>query len=223
MHPNKIPFKVIIADTQFLITRSLEIVLQEENQYDVNRVVTNKKDLLKALRTEIVSILIIDYSQLDFEGIDDLKKIKKEYPCLSILILTNSVSKSELMELNSIGIHNIIFKTADHEEILTALDATVKAKKYYSESILGILFEFHERKKTMEDTDIHLTCSEIEIVRLIAEGYTTKEIASRKNISFHTVMSHRKNIFRKLGVNNISELLMHSVKSGLIGTIEYNI
>jgi DNA-binding NarL/FixJ family response regulator len=127
------------------------------------------------------------------------------------------------MELNNIGIHNIIFKTADQEEILAALEATVKAKKFYSENVLKILFEFQERKKTSENIDEQLTCSEVGIIKLIADGYTTKEIASRKNISFHTVMSHRKNIFRKLGVNNISELLMHSVKSGLIGTIEYHI
>ena len=125
--------------------------------------------------------------------------------------------------MNNIGIHNIVNKTADKEEILNALEATVKAKKYYSENILEILFEFQERKKTSDNIDEQLTCSEIGIIRLIADGYTTKEIASRKNISFHTVMSHRKNIFRKLGVNNISELLMYSVKAGLIGTIEYHI
>lgn len=217
------PYKIIIADNQFLTTKSLKMILQEENQYVVNQVVTNKKDLLNALKTAIFEVLIVDYSQIDFDHVSDLQKIRKEYPCLSILILTNTIIKSDLMELNNIGIHNIILKTADQEEILAALDATVKSKKYYSETILEILFEFQERKKTSENIDEQLTCSEIGIVRLIADGYTTKEIATRKNISFHTVMSHRKNIFRKLGVNNISELLMHSVKSGLIGTIEYHI
>jgi len=223
MNSTKNPHKIIIADNQFLTTKSLKMILQEENQYVVNQVVTNKKDLLNALKTAIFEVLIVDYSQIDFDHVSDLQKIRKEYPCLSILILTNTIIKSDLMELNNIGIHNIILKTADQEEILAALDATVKSKKYYSETILEILFEFQERKKTSENIDEQLTCSEIGIVRLIADGYTTKEIATRKNISFHTVMSHRKNIFRKLGVNNISELLMHSVKSGLIGTIEYHI
>jgi DNA-binding NarL/FixJ family response regulator len=223
MNSTIMPYKIIIADNQFLTTKSLKMILQEENQYVVNQVVTNKKDLLNALKTAIFEVLIVDYSQIDFDHVSDLQKIRKEYPCLSILILTNTIIKSDLMELNNIGIHNIILKTADQEEILAALDATVKSKKYYSETILEILFEFQERKKTSENIDEQLTCSEIGIVRLIADGYTTKEIATRKNISFHTVMSHRKNIFRKLGVNNISELLMHSVKSGLIGTIEYHI
>ncbi|MBI5008743.1 MAG: response regulator transcription factor [Bacteroidia bacterium] len=68
-----------------------------------------------------------------------------------------------------------------------------------------------------------LTPSEMEIVRLISEGLTTKEIASRKNISFHTVITHRKNIFRKLGVSSVSELIMYAIKSGWINMIEYHI
>ncbi len=68
-----------------------------------------------------------------------------------------------------------------------------------------------------------LTASEIEIVKLIAEGMTTKEIASRKNVSFHTIMTHRKNIFRKARVNNASELVMFAIRAGIIDTIEYQI
>ena len=69
----------------------------------------------------------------------------------------------------------------------------------------------NEKKSTGEETG-QLTTSEMEIVRLIAEGLTTKEIASRKYISFHTVITHRKNIFRKLGVSSVSELIMYAIK-----------
>ena len=75
--------------------------------------------------------------------------------------------------------------------------------------------------KNVPVENIHLTSSEIEIVRLIAGGMTTKEIAEKKNISFHTVNTHRKNIFRKLSVSNTSELIIHAIKSGWIDNIEY--
>ena len=78
------------------------------------------------------------------------------------------------------------------------------------------------RKIPAEETG-QLTDSEMEIVRLIAEGLTTKEIASRKYISFHTVITHRKNIFRKLGVSSVSELIMYAIKAGWINMIEYHI
>jgi DNA-binding CsgD family transcriptional regulator len=88
--------------------------------------------------------------------------------------------------------------------------------------LLDILLEVDQKKNSIEETG-QLTISEIEIVRLISEGLTTKEIALRKFISFHTVISHRKNIFRKLGVTSISELIMYSIKAGWINTIEYYI
>jgi DNA-binding NarL/FixJ family response regulator len=126
------------------------------------------------------------------------------------------------VELNSVGINDIILKTAGREEVFEAMDATLKGKKYYSNELLDLLFEANEKKNPGDETG-QLTISEIEIVRLIADGLTTKEIASRKFISFHTVISHRKNIFRKLGVTNISELIMYSIKAGWINTIEYHI
>ncbi len=88
--------------------------------------------------------------------------------------------------------------------------------------MLDLLFEFNEKKGPGEESG-QLTASEMEIVRLISEGLTTKEIASRKYISFHTVITHRKNIFRKLGVSSVSELIMYAIKSGWINIIEYHI
>ena len=83
-----------------------------------------------------------------------------------------------------------------------------------------MIIEMGGKKPAVDDT-VHLTGSEIEIVRLIAGGLTTKEIASRKNISFHTVNTHRKNIFRKMDVSNASELIIQSIKAGWIDNIEY--
>ena len=124
--------------------------------------------------------------------------------------------------MNSIGITNVILKTAEREEIFGAINATLKGKKYYSNELLDILFEVIEKKSSPDDAG-QLTYSELEIVRLISEGLTTKEIAARKFISFHTVITHRKNIFRKLGVSSVSELLMYAIKSGWINMVEYHI
>jgi DNA-binding NarL/FixJ family response regulator len=214
---------IIIADSQYLICESLRIILQQELHYIVNRVVTNKENLIDALTNEVFSILIVDYAQIDFDGLYDLKKIKTEYPNLFILILTNSVSKRELMELNNIGIKNILLKTVGKDELISAITATLSDKKYYSEEILETLFESNTIKKTPDDIEKTLTSSEIEIIRLIGEGLTTKDIASRKFISFHTVLTHRKNILRKLGLSNASELIMYAIKVGIIDIIEYHI
>jgi DNA-binding NarL/FixJ family response regulator len=216
------PVNLLIADSQFLITESLKCLLEGEGRFNIVKIVSERNELIKTLELEKVTMLIIDYSLIDIGSISELKEIKIKFPGLKILVLSNSIGKTDLHELNSAGIIDIILKTADRDEIFEAIDASLKGKKYYSNELLDLLFEANEKKTPTEETG-QLTVSEIEIVRLIAEGLTTKEIASRKFISFHTVISHRKNIFRKLGVTSISELIMYSIKAGWINTIEYHI
>lgn len=216
------PVRVLIADRQFLITESLKSFLHNEEYAEFVEIVTDWDELKNSLKRDQFKLLIIDYSLIDIEGISELREIKKSYPALAILVITNSLSKSELQELNSSGITNIIMKTAGRDELSEAIESAFKGKKFYSNELLDMLFETGERKNDPSWSG-QLTISEIEIIRLISEGLTTKEIASRKFISFHTVISHRKNIFRKLGVTSVSELIMYSIKTGLINTIEYHI
>jgi DNA-binding NarL/FixJ family response regulator len=222
MNVLKKPVNILIADNQFLITESLKYILHNQGGFDIINVVNEKSELLKALKKEDFTLLIIDHIQLDINGISELVEILKNYPHLKVLVISNSVSRHELHEFSSAGITNIILKIAGREELFDAIDSSLKGKKYYSDELLDLLLKSDERNSSSEEP-VQLTASELEIVRLISEGLTTKEIASRKFISFHTVISHRKNIFRKLGVTSVSELIMFGIKSGWINTIEYYI
>jgi DNA-binding NarL/FixJ family response regulator len=214
--------KILIADTQFLVIEALKSLLENDERFSMIEVVSSQNELHKVLEKESCQLLITDFSLFDFDNIDDLQKIKQKFQDLSVLVLTNSITKAEFAELSKMGIKNIIYKTADRDEIFAAVDAALKGKKYFAEEILDMILEQGENKPVMEES-VQLTSSEIEIVRLIASGRTTKEIAQNKCISFHTVNTHRKNIFRKLGVNNASELIIHAIKSGWIDNIEYYI
>ena len=214
--------KILIADSQFLITESLKNILSNYPKYEVIGVVTNVYNLNKIIQSESIHLLITDCILIDFESLSDLKTLINQNPKLKILILTNQLSKIELANLNRFGIKNVIYKTAENDEIFAALEACLKGKKYYSDDILEMLLEVSEKKNSYEETS-QLTQSEIDIVKLIADGLTTKAIAERKNISFHTVITHRKNIFRKLCINSSSELIMYAMKAGLIDNLEYYI
>ena len=213
---------LVIADSQYLVVEGLKSLLKEEEHFYIAGIVSTQYELLKLLNNAPCDLLITDLAMPDYNAIDDLKRLKEEFPDLGILLLTESVTKAEFSELARTGIKNILYKTADRDEILTAIDATIKGKKYFAGEILDMLLESGENKPVIEEL-AHLTSSEIEIVRLIANGLTTKEIAQRKNISFHTVNTHRKNIFRKVQVSNASELIMHAIKAGWIDNIEYYI
>ncbi len=212
--------KIIIADRQFLIVETLNTILNQDERFSVVGIVGSKQELIKTLEQEICGLLITDPALIECDGIEYLKLVRQKFPNLSVLVLTSSISKSDFTELSKLGIKNIIYKTADRNEVLSAVDLALKGKKYFSEEILDIILELNEAKLVPEEPT-HLTSSEIEIVRLISGGLTTKEIANQKNISFHTVNTHRKNIFRKMGVTNASELIIQAIKAGWIDNIEY--
>jgi len=216
----KSPGKIIIADSQFLVVEALKSLLGNDERFFISGIANSSYELSKMLDEKSCALLIIDLVIYDCAGISELQKLKQKFPQLSILILTNTISKAEFSELTKAGIKNIIYKTADRDEIFAAIEASLKMKKYYAEEILDLMLELGESKAIPEEPT-HLTSSEVEIVRLIAGGLTTKEIANLKSISFHTVNTHRKNIFRKLNVSNASELIIHAIKAGWIDNIEY--
>jgi len=215
-------YKIAIADTQFLVIEALKSLLVNDERFSTIKIVSSCNELHQFLEKEMCQLLITDFALIDCDSIDDFQKIKQKFPDLAVLVLTNSINKAEFTELSKIGIKNIIYKTAERDEIFAAIDAALKGKKYFAEEILDLIIELGETKFVTEEPT-HLTGSEIEIVRLIAGGLTTKEIANLKNISFHTVNTHRKNIFRKMGVSNASELIIQAIKSGWIDNIEYYI
>ncbi|MBV5311657.1 MAG: response regulator transcription factor [Prolixibacteraceae bacterium] len=219
---NNTGYKIVIADSQFLVIEALKSLLANNEQFTISGIVETQRELIKVIEKEACQLLIVDTALTDFDEPVDFQFVKQQYPDLSILVLTNSIGKTEFTELSKIGIKNIIYKTADREEILAAIDAALKGKKYFAEEIIDMILDQNESKSVPEEPT-HLTSSEIEIVRLIAGGLTTKEIANQKNISFHTVNTHRKNIFRKMGVSNASELIIQAIRAGWIDNIEYYI
>ena len=214
---------IIIADSQFLIVESLKILIESDSTLYLRGIANNRSELFRILEHTSQPVLVItDYNLFDYNGLEDFKIIKEINPYGSVLLLTNPLGKAEITEFTKTGLKNISYKTDDKDELITAINMAIKGKKHYCSDVLDIIVEINEMKSNFSEPS-HLTSSEIEIVQLISAGMTTKEIASHRNISFHTVMTHRKNIFRKLEINSASELFMYAIKAGLIDNIEYHI
>ena len=213
---------IIIADSQFLIIKALQSLIEADERFLLAGIAVNQNELNRILAKVRSGLLIADCTSLDFVDIDDLKNIRDEFPQIAILILTNSITKVELSALARLGVKNVVYKTIGKEEFFSAILYTLKGKKFYSEEILDLFLDQNDTRY-IDDDPRQLTVSEMEIVKLIVGGMTTKEIASTRNISYHTVNTHRKNILRKLDVSNSSELIIRAIKSGWIDNIEYYI
>jgi DNA-binding NarL/FixJ family response regulator len=183
----------------------------------------NKDDLFEKLTIKQPHILILDYNLLDFQNLNELSKIRKISPCIGILIITDNQNPDDIIKILDCGITNYILKTCEEQELIEAFNATMGSRKYFSSQVLDVLLEKKNILRNTPTASGKLTLSEIEIVKLITQGFTTKEIASQRKLSYHTIITHRKNIFRKLGITNSSELIMYAMRTGIIDSTEYYI
>lgn len=214
---------IILADNQSLTRHGITAILTAFYGNSLNiREISTKNELYDSFKTFDPNILIIDIELFDFSEISDLREIRKKYPSIGILIVTDNKSPNEILKVIDCGITNYILKSCEQQELLDAFNASMLSKKYFCNEIMDVILEHKTSPKNIVDAG-HLTNSEIGIVKLITQGLTTKEIAQQKNLSFHTIITHRKNIFRKLGISNSSELLMYAMRSGIIDTTEYYI
>ncbi len=213
------PVNIVLADNQELIIEGLKTILKEN--FTISATVSSGSQVVDAINRYKPDLVIMDVAQLDFISTGQIGELVSNNPDTTLIVLTNSINRKEVIELNECGIKNIITKWVEKEELLECIDAALRRKKYYSQQVLEMLME-PEKKNEYQNIQ-GLTASEIEIVRLLSQGLTNKEIASKKFLSVHTIMTHRKNIMRKLGVSNVSEMMMIAIRSGLIDNIEYHI
>jgi DNA-binding NarL/FixJ family response regulator len=213
---------VIVADNQILTRNGIITLLKENKAIARVEEVSNKDELVFQLKKGNFSVLIIDFDYFDLSDINELKEIKKVAPFTCILIISNNNNPDDIISVLNFGISNYILKNCDINEFSQAINAALINRRYFCSEVLDILVEQKTVQKKIEETS-NLTLAEIEIVKMISQGLTTKEIAQKKYLSFHTINTHRKNIFKKLGIKNTSELLMYSVRKGIVNTTEYYI
>ena len=215
---------VILADNQVLTRLGLTQLLAEQELTSVEYA-ENKSALEITLRRKSEVLVIIDYLLFDFVEVKELALLANRFPKTNWLFLIDVLDESwvyQVSELLPKG--NIALKTGSKEELLTALSSSKNDRKYYCSEALDIILGNKKSNASVSDKRIlQLTATEKEIVQLLAQGKTTKDIANERHLSYHTIITHRKNIFRKLEINTLYELPKYALKNGLADLTEYYI
>ena len=209
----------IIADNQDITYEGLRTyIMRTESSARIMRVQT-KRELLSVLADFPYGMVIIDLPCMDFNGIDDFLIVKERFPDIVWLFFSIELAESFMRRVileNNVG---IVMKDDTGEEILRAVSAGVDGKRYVSCHIKSLLSTSHG-VKTHKDV---LTPTEKDVLRLIAKGLSVKEIATERISSTHTIITHKKNIFRKLEVNSVYEATKYALRAGLVEMAEYYI
>lgn len=217
----------IIADNQDITKAGMMFLLSKQKDTELLLEASNKVELIQQLRLHPMAVVVLDYTLFDFSSADELKVLHERFKEVNWLLFSDELSLNFLRQI-IIGstAFSIVMKDSSKEEILSALQYADRNERFICNHVSNMLLSGQEATSSNQQPaikDTLLTPAERSVLKEIALGKTTKEIALEKNVSFHTVNSHRKNIFRKLGVNNAHEATKYAMKAGIIDLVEYYI
>ena len=209
----------IIADNQELTGFAIQSLLKRDENHAVYRAV-DKAGLIQLLKEHEDSVVFLDYTLFDFADEDQLLIVAERFS-LSEWILISDELTSQFIRRVVYSSHqfSVVFKDGPMSEIREALQAVSQHNRYLSQRALETIISQQQE----EEAPSILTQTETEIVKAIALGKTTKEIAAERFSSIHTITTHRKNIFRKLGINTAHEAVKYALRAGLIDPSEFYI
>lgn len=212
---------IVIADNQELTNLGLRHVIQQQNVSNSTLSAVNKTELIQILLKHPNAIVFLDYTLFDFAQQQDLINLCDRFTSARVLLLISTELSSNFVRQVSLKTHNvgIVFKSCSGQEIVKVLQFAMQGKRYFCSRTQELLNSADEIQK--ENTP--LTKTEMEILKLLSLGKSSREIAHLRNLSMHTIMTHRKNIFRKLEVNTAYEASRHAMRMGLVNAADYEI
>jgi len=200
---------ILIADDHPIVAGGIAAILNTAADLNVIGIVDNGQKVLEKVAETTVDLVLLDINMPVMNGIECTKQLKGKYPHIKVIVITMYNRKQFIRELFEVGADGCILKSNSGKELLTAIERVTSGKTYFDQ-----LNDFIDAPK--EFKEFRLSEREIEIIELIAEGCTSKEIATRLFISEHTVKTHRKNIFQKTSVSDSDELIKWAMNNQLI-------
>ena len=210
----------ILADNQELTRFALEGLIRSRGESNIFRA-SDKAGLVELLKEHENAVVLLDYTMFDFADEDQLLIVAERFALSQWILISDELTTQFLRRVvYSSHQFSIVFKDGPLRDVRDALDAVSRLNRHISQRALEVIINQQQEE---EEQHSILTETEKEIVKAIAQGKTTKEIASERFSSVHTITTHRKNIFRKLGVNTAHEVIKYALRAGLVDSSEFYI
>ena len=206
--------RVFITDDHQLVLDGISSILEGQEGIQVVGISLSGADTLEQLKTLEVDVLLLDINMPGMDGIAVARELKEKESPVKVLILSMHNNPQFTKQLIEIGVLGCIIKNSGKREVIRAIETVHAGNRYYGADVTNTLFDSIDKsQKAVEHAE--LTKREVEVLKLIAQEYNTKEIADKLFISTHTVETHRKNLLSKLGVKNSAGLARYAAKNHL--------
>jgi DNA-binding NarL/FixJ family response regulator len=213
------PVRILLADDHTVMRNGLRLLLERQPHLQVVGEAADGRQAVALSESAKPDVVIMDIAMPNLNGIEAARQIVNRNPRTAIAILSMHSDESYVIRALKAGARAYLLKDSAEADLLAAVRALTEGKSFFSPAISKILVEDYMRhleSRGAEDTYELLTNREREILQLLAEGRTNKEVANMLNLSLYTVETHRTHILQKLNLHSVPELILYAVRKGII-------
>ena len=209
--------KILVVDDHPLFSVGLKLMLETQASCEVIGICANGIEMLNFLKQQTPSIVLVDIKMPILNGEEAIEQALHQYPTLKIIAITSEDNELTIQRIAMSGIKGLVPKTSCEGELIEAIEIVNNGGIYFSQNVFNqIVNGLKQPEKEKEPLHSEFSEREMEIISLICEGKTSKEIAAELFISPRTVDNHKSNIFEKAGVNNAISLAVYMFRNNLI-------
>ena len=211
--------RVLLADDHGIVRRGMRALLETEPGVTVVGEAADGLDALRMAEELLPDLLILDIGMPRLNGIDVAARAQKLQPQPRVIVLSMHADESYVLRALDAGARAYLLKDATDEDLLPALRAVARGKRFFSPAIAGVLAEDYVRQmqaRGLDDSYGLLTDREKEVLQLLAEGRANKDVAAVLQVGVSTVETHRANLMQKLGLHNTADIVLYAVRKRLV-------
>lgn len=211
---------IALVDDHLLFRQGIKAILQEENDMEITLEASNGQEFLEQLRNAVVKpkVVLLDIRMPILDGYETAKIVLETYPDMKIIILTMHEEERHIIRMIELGVNGYLMKNASREEVVDCIKSVLEYDYYFNNKITSIMRKvmMYKGKRSTNHIIHDLTERELEVLQLICQEYTAKEIGEKLFISFRTVEGHRKKLLSKLNVRNTAGLVVLALKNEIV-------
>jgi DNA-binding NarL/FixJ family response regulator len=216
------PFRILLADDHEVVRAGLRALLEEQSGWEVVAEAADGRDAVEKASKLKPDVVVIDIAMPSLNGLEAVRQIVKAVPNTKVLVLTMYDSDPLIQQVLQAGARGYLLKSDAGRDLVSAIDALRRNKTFFTPKVSQMVLEGYldknPREKEAEDEpeNLRLTSRQREIVQLLAEGKSSKEVAAVLGLSVKTAETHRANIMRKLDCHSVTELVRYAIRNHII-------
>ena len=211
--------RVLVVDDHTIVRDGICALLRLAGDIEVVGEAANGREALEMAKKLMPDVVLMDIAMPNMDGLEATRRIRKEFPKVKVLVLTQYDDKEYVFPVIEAGASGFLSKTAASSELVSGIRSVYRGDSFLSPSAARILVEDYQQEASIrkeQDPYKQLTDREREILKLLAEGYTTRKIADMLVISVKTVEGHKTNLMSKLDIHNRTDLVKYALRKGII-------